>query len=137
VIISMATVQQAEPEGAPDIRTISRIIPLKLIGKMEHAQGDPDDEYVKEQISEAHAKIDEYPGLNDPQKQNLKDMIRFSPDPVRTLESIYVAATHGQLVAAYTRWAMGFQYFADGGRGMTNSASQVGPTMAIAATRSC
>jgi hypothetical protein len=83
-------------------------------------------QYIAIVVAAEHARIDTYRCLGERQKQDLKNMVEFSPNPSRTATFIHAAEAKGRLVEEYMGWRRGFRFFIDGGRGKGNKGSQVG-----------
>jgi hypothetical protein len=132
----MAAADQSALVGLADMSTISHMFPLALVRQMTRTGCSNEVESAQQDISDAYDEIDTYRGLTELQKENLKDMIRFSPDPLYTSWRILEAADNGQIVGAYIRWNAGFQYFIDG-RSEGNDDNEVGQLWGVRGTCRC
>jgi hypothetical protein len=124
----MASAPAAGSAGLRALNRISEIVSQDVFKRLnlQHTPNGSDGQYIATVVAAAHARIDTYHCLGERQKQDLKNIVKFSPNPSRTATFIHAAEAKGRLVEEYMGWRRGFQFFIDGGRGKRNRGSQVG-----------
>jgi hypothetical protein len=105
-----------------DITMCPTIVPQNFLAKLRGSSTEYEGENVVQLIEHAHAKINKDRRLTDQQKEDIRNLIKFSPNPGRTADRIGCTS---KLDVAHSRWSLGFQYFIDSGSGKGERQSEV------------
>jgi hypothetical protein len=97
-----------------DLTELSKIVNRDQLRRLLLSRSEPDTEQDSKRVAAAIDKIESHPRLSKFQKDDLKHMLKFSPDPERTAEQMKVLP---DLLIAYYDWEAGFDFFIHGGRG--------------------
>jgi hypothetical protein len=105
-----------------DITMCPTIVPQNVLATLGGSSTEYESEEVARLIEHAHNKISKDRRLTDQQKEDMRNLIKFSPNPGRTADRIGCTS---KLDVAHSQWSLGFQYFIDSGRGKGERETEV------------